>query len=312
MTLTVGSLFSGIGGFDLGLERAGMQVIWQSEIDEFASRVLKKHWPDVPNLGDITKIDWSKVERPDVICGGYPCQPFSTAGKRGGENDARHLWPAMHNAIRILRPRYALMENVRGHLSLGFGRVLGDLAEIGYDAEWQIIPAVAVGAPHKRERVFIVAYPDNTGNRTLERRVDYNGSTQIKKRQIFSQFELGRHSTNVANADGRRQQKRDAQIRVVSIVSESSQREFVADTNSKFMGQYGSSSDVANQSRRRHDQRERQKTNDFGQWWEVEPSVGRVANGVSDRVDRLKGLGNAIVPQVAELVGALVVEHSQN
>ena len=127
MTLTVGSLFSGIGGFDLGLERAGMQVIWQSEIDEFASRVLKKHWPDVPNLGDITKIDWSEIERPDVICGGYPCQPFSTAGKRGGANDKRHLWPAMHNAIRVLRPRYALMENVRGHLSLGFGRVLGDL-----------------------------------------------------------------------------------------------------------------------------------------------------------------------------------------
>jgi DNA (cytosine-5)-methyltransferase 1 len=247
MTLTVGSLFSGIGGFDLGLERAGMKVIWQSEIDTFASRVLKKHWPDVPNLGDITKVDWSKVERPDVICGGYPCQPFSTAGKRGGANDARHLWPAMHNAIRVLRPRYALMENVRGHLSLGFGRVLGDLAEVGYDAEWQVIPAAAVGAPHKRDRVFIVAYPNDTRNRTPERRIDDNGATQIKKRQIFSQFELGRHSTN-----------------------------------------------------------------DFGQWWEIEPSVGRVANGISNRVDRLTGLGNAIVPQVAELVGALVVEHSQN
>jgi DNA (cytosine-5)-methyltransferase 1 len=112
MTLTVGSLFSGIGGFDLGLERAGMKVIWQSEIDQFARRVLKKHWPDVPNLGDITKVDWSKIERPDVICGGYPCQPFSTAGKRGGTDDPRHLWPAMHNAICVLRPRYALMENV--------------------------------------------------------------------------------------------------------------------------------------------------------------------------------------------------------
>jgi DNA (cytosine-5)-methyltransferase 1 len=84
MTLTVGSLFSGIGGLDLGLERAGMRVIWQSEIDPFACKVLKKHWPDVPNLGDIKKIDWSKCERPDVICGGYPCQPFSTAGKRRG------------------------------------------------------------------------------------------------------------------------------------------------------------------------------------------------------------------------------------
>ena len=108
MTLTVGSLFSGIGGFDLGLERAGMKVIWQSEIDEFASKVLKKHWPDVPNLGDITKVDWTNIERPDVICGGYPCQPFSTAGKRGGASDPRHLWPAMFNAICLLRPQYAL------------------------------------------------------------------------------------------------------------------------------------------------------------------------------------------------------------
>lgn len=312
MTLTVGSLFSGIGGFDLGLERAGMKVIWQSEIDTFASKVLKKHWPDVPNLGDITKVDWSEVERPDVICGGYPCQPFSQAGKRGGENDARHLWPAMHNAIRILRPRYALMENVRGHLSLGFGRVLGDLAEIGYDAEWQIIPAAAVGAPHKRDRIFIVAYPDNTRNRTPERRVDDNRATKIKKRQIFAQFGASRRGAEMAYSDSRRQQEFDAQIGVVSIIGKGGQREFVADTDSEFMGQHGSSSNVANQSGQRHDQRERQKTNDFGKWWEVEPSVGRVANGVSNRVDRLKGLGNAIVPQVAELVGTLVVEHSQN
>lgn len=318
MTLTVGSLFSGIGGFDLGLERAGMQIIWQSEIDEFASKVLKKHWPDVPNLGDITKVDWSGVERPDVICGGYPCQPFSQAGKRGGENDARHLWPAMHNAIRVLRPRYALMENVRGHLSLGFGRVLGDLAEIGYDAEWQIIPAAAVGALHKRERVFIVAYPNDTGNRTPERRVDDNWSTQIKKRQIFSQFELGRRGAEMANAESKQSNGRQSASDTKQFEQKRLQKQVrtsgstLADTNSKFVGQYRSSSDVANQSRQRHDQRERQKTNDFGQWWEVEPSVGRVANGVSNRVDRLKGLGNAIVPQVAELVGALVVEHSQN
>jgi DNA-cytosine methyltransferase len=280
--------------------------------------VLKKHWPDVPNLGDITKVDWSEVERPDVICGGYPCQPFSTAGKRGGANDPRHLWPAMHNAIRVLRPRYALMENVRGHLSLGFGRVLGDLAEIGYDAEWQVIPAAAVGAPHKRDRVFIVAYPNDTGNRTPERRIDYDGATQIKKRQIFSQFEFGRHSTNVANAESKQSNGRQSASDTKQPKQKRLQKQVrtsgadVVDTDSEFVGQYGSSSDVANQGRQRHDQRERQKTNDFGQWWEVEPNVGRVANGVSDRVDRLKGLGNAIVPQVAEFVGALVVEHSQN
>jgi DNA (cytosine-5)-methyltransferase 1 len=159
--VNVGSLFSGIGGLDLGLERAGMNVVWQSEIDPYACRVLAKHWPHVPNLGDVTTIDWSTVERPDLICGGYPCQPFSLAGVRRGEDDPRHLWPHFRDAIRHLRPRFALLENVPGHLSLGFGRVLGDLAELGYDCEWDCIPAAAVGAPHLRYRVFVVAYADS-------------------------------------------------------------------------------------------------------------------------------------------------------
>jgi len=269
MTLTVGSLFSGIGGFDLGLERAGMKIIWHSEIDQFACKVLKKHWPDVPNLGDITKVDWTNIERPDVICGGYPCQPFSTAGRRGGENDPRHLWPAMHNAIRLLRPRYAIMENVRGHLSLGFGRVLGDLAEIGYDTEWQVIPAAAVGAPHRRERVFIVAYPKSEYS---------NGSNDYPRigleSQTFSKFRNNGWSQSLANTDSRRREQCEPKTKSVSGISSSSQR------------------NLAN-------------------WWQVEPNVGRVANGVSDRVDRLKGLGNAIVPQVAELVGALIMDHAQ-
>ena len=244
MTLTVGSLFSGIGGFDLGLERAGMKVIWQSEIDQFACKVLKKHWPSVSNLGDITKIDWTKVERPDIVCGGYPCQPFSVAGKRGGKNDFRHLWPAMHNAICQLRPKYAIMENVRGHLSLGFSRVLGDLANIGYDTEWQVIPAAAVGAPHKRDRVFIVAYANNS--------------------------KLGNDNNRASN------QITDA-------------------TRSKVFVTHSSSGSA-------------RRTNSD---WVLEPDVGRVANGIPARVDRLKGLGNAIVPQVAELVGALIMDHAQ-
>lgn len=281
MTLTVGSLFSGIGGFDLGLERAGMQVIWQSEIDEFASRVLKKHWPDVPNLGDITKVDWSKVERPDVICGGYPCQPFSTAGKRGGANDPRHLWPAMHDAIRVLRPRYALMENVRGHLSLGFGRVLGDLAEIGFDAEWQVIPAAAVGAPHKRDRVFIVAYPTSK----LCNGSDNNAAISLESKTV-SKFRNNGGSENVANTNKSWRNNINAQ-RSTRQTFGRRHEVFVADYASSCIGRTASH-------------------------WLFEPNVGQVVDGVSDRVDRLKGLGNAIVPQVAELVGALVVEHSQN
>jgi len=274
MTLTVGSLFSGIGGFDLGLERAGMKVIWQSEIDSFACKVLKKHWPDVPNLGDINKIDWTNIERPDVICGGYPCQPFSTAGKRGGASDPRHLWPAMFNAICLLRPRYALMENVRGHLSMGFDQVLGDLAGIGFDAEWQVIPAAAVGAPHKRDRVFIVAYPNDARVGTQRREVQRQKSSGEQKREVVARYVFSRRGAEMADTDSRRREQRQPQTKSFSRVSSSSKR------------------------------------ND--DWWQIEPSVGRVANGVSNRVDRLKGLGNAIVPQVAELVGALVVEHSQN
>jgi DNA (cytosine-5)-methyltransferase 1 len=162
MTYTVGSLFSGIGGLDLGLERAGMKVVWQSEIDPFACKVLKKHWPEVVNHGDIKQIDWGTVEPVDIICGGYPCQPFSTAGKRKGTDDPRHLWPWVRTAISELRPQYAILENVRGHLSMGGLQVVGELAEIGYDAEWRVISAAGLGAPHRRDRIIILAYPNSS------------------------------------------------------------------------------------------------------------------------------------------------------
>jgi DNA (cytosine-5)-methyltransferase 1 len=161
MSLTVGSLFSGIGGLDLGLERAGMDVIWQSEIDPYACKVLAKHWPEVVNHGNIKEINWGSVERPDVICGGYPCQPFSVAGHRKGTEDERHLWPWVLEAISKLRPRYAILENVRGHLTLGGVSVIGDLASIGYDAEWRVVSAASVGAPHRRDRIIIVGYPNS-------------------------------------------------------------------------------------------------------------------------------------------------------
>lgn len=160
--LTVGSLFSGIGGLDLGLERAGMTVRWQSEIDPYCCQVLKKHWPTVPNLGDVKTIEWETVERVDLICGGYPCQPFSTAGKMAGSEDPRHLWPFFARALRVLRPRFALLENVPAHLGIGFDEVLADLASLGFDAEWSIVPAGAMGAPQRRPRLFVVAYSEGT------------------------------------------------------------------------------------------------------------------------------------------------------
>jgi DNA (cytosine-5)-methyltransferase 1 len=162
MTLTVGSICSGIGGWDLGLERAGMRVCWQVEIDPWCRRVLERHWPDVTRYEDAFKVNYAEVEKVDVIAAGYPCQPFSVAGHQDGHDDPRNVWPAVRRAVRDVRPRWVLLENVTGHLVLGFGRVLGELAALGYDATWDCIPAAAFGAPHLRDRVWIVAHDRRT------------------------------------------------------------------------------------------------------------------------------------------------------
>ena len=235
--LTFGSLFSGIGGLDLGLERAGMTCRWQSELDPYACRVLAKHWPNTPNLGDINDIEWRTVEPVDVICGGYPCQPFSVAGKRDGTHDERHLWPKFADAIRVLRPRYALLENVTGHLSLGFGTVLADLAACGYDTEWDCIPAATVGAPHLRDRIFVIAKRQDVANTTST--LSKRGCISCRRQQKHTNFDVSgiRWATRT-----------------------------------------------------------------------VEPRMGRMADGVPYRVDRLRALGNAVVPQVAEYVGNIIID----
>ncbi|QBJ01165.1 DNA methylase [Mycobacterium phage Arissanae] len=170
--LYLGSLFSGAGGLDLAVERAfNARTIWQSEVNKAASAVLAKRF-GVPNLGDITKIDWDTVPRVDVLCGGFPCQDVSHAGLKAGiETGTRSgLWSYFAEAIDVLRPRYVVIENVRGLLSAkatgpegvsmrAMGRVLGDLSDLGYDARWKTLAAASVGAPHKRERVFILAEP---------------------------------------------------------------------------------------------------------------------------------------------------------
>jgi len=244
MTLTVGSLFSGIGGLDLGLERAGMNVIWQSEIDPYACRVLAKHWPEVPNHGDIKLVQWGDVVRPDIICGGYPCQPFSLAGYRRGEDDPRHLWPYVREAIGQLRPEYAILENVRGHLSMGGVSVIGDLAALGYDAEWHLVRASAVGGSHRRERIFIVAYPNDPRR---NHRNSYRGgpASAPSGTRVFEPAHAG-YCVEVSR----------------------------------------------------------------GRWLPF-THVDRTTNGLSARVDRLRGLGNAVVPQVAEVIGRLVIAHHE-
>ena len=309
--LTVGSLFSGIGGLDLGLERAGMRVIWQSEIDSYACRVLAKHWPEVPNHGDIKRVDWADVARPDVLCGGYPCQPFSLAGARKGEEDPRHLWPWVREAIRVLRPRYAILENVRGHLSLGGPTVIGEIASLGYCAEWRIVSAASVGANHRRDRIIIVAYPDswrsqipNFGQQPSEQMLGSDGQAgRIGKMANTEKFgghvrgsgQCGRPPGEWGSLQSETGTSGGPLADAESGVNVRGQRERTNHRTEVFGGDNltGGTSLYAG-----------------GKWWETEPDVGRVAHGIPNRVDRLKGLGNAVVPQVAEVIGRLVMAHA--
>jgi site-specific DNA-cytosine methylase len=180
-----------------------MEVIWQSEIDPYGCRVLKKHWPEVVNHGNIKEINWGDVVRPDIICGGYPCQPFSTAGKRNGTDDPRHLWPWVREAISELRPKYAILENVRGHVSLGLNVVLGEMASIGYDAEWQIVSAASVGAPHRQRSCHHCGLPQSAQlARTSNNSAMFTQTTQVYTAKRLAgctqshwvrQYKCGRH-----------------------------------------------------------------------------------------------------------------------
>jgi DNA (cytosine-5)-methyltransferase 1 len=225
------SLFAGIGGIDLGFERAGLTCVAQVENDPWCIRVLEKHWPDVPRWGDIHDLDPKELPDHDVIAGGFPCQPVSYAGSRRAQDDPRWLWPEFFRIVRTVRPRFVVVENVPGLLTAGMGDILGDLASVGYDAEWTSVPAASVGAPHRRERIFIVAYPHDEGQRLR--------CSEPGGRPIF-----------VSSGAGRPR----------------------------------------------------------GLRWAAEPDVGRVAHGVPGRVDRLRGLGNAVVPQVAELIGHTLMQ----
>jgi DNA (cytosine-5)-methyltransferase 1 len=162
-TLQVLDLFSGIGGFSLGLNRAAMRTVAFCEIDRFCQSILTRHWPNVPVYSDINNLTNRRLHNDDIthidlICGGYPCQPFSVAGRQLGERDPRHLWPEMHRLVREIRPRWVICENVAGHVELGLDSVLADLESDGYAAWTFLIPACAVGAPHRRDRVWIVAH----------------------------------------------------------------------------------------------------------------------------------------------------------
>lgn len=244
--LTLIDLFSGIGGFSLAGRWAGFRTVCFSEVDPYASAVLRKHWPDVPNVGDIRTADFSPYSGATVLTGGFPCQPFSVAGNRRGAADDRFLWPEMLRAIECSKPDWVVGENVAGIIQMELDRLLSDLEGIGYTALPFIIPACAVDAPHRRERVWIVAQ-SNT------------------KRELQPQR-------------SEREERRWARDSSAN----------VPDTKRTGLEGHGTNSRQSKVPQSR----------DFCRW-ETEPNVGRVANGISNRVDRIRCLGNSIVPQVA-------------
>jgi len=304
-SITFGSLFAGIGGFDLGFERAGMQCKWQVEIDDYANKVLAKHWPKVHREKDIRECGSHNLEWVDVVAGGFPCQDISYAGRGAGLAGERSgLFFEAVRVVRELQPRFVVLENVAALLTRGMDRVLGTLAEIGYDAEWHCIPAAYVGAPHIRDRVFIVA---NARCELRESRPSEGSASNAPAKRGSTSNEHQRCSEDVANAssnrweqrrqDGRRGKERTSKRQEYRSGSGS---EDVANANSSGCKNISGCKKIAECSWKR--------TFSRASWWDVEPDVGRVANGIPSRVDRLRGLGNAVVPQVAELVGRWVVE----
>ena len=286
--LTVGALFAGIGGIELGLERTkGFRTIWAVEIDKFCQKVLKKNFGGIEVYGDIKEIDWAKVERPDVLTGGFPCQDISIAGKRKGiKADTRSgLWFEYLKAIRALRPRYVIIENVSALHSCGLDIVLAGLAEVGYDAEWIDIRASDFGAPHRRERLFIVAYPDVIGR-------DHRGDNE----RGYDVQETAERSIPQNQQSGSGWQRRDDALPAPVFADDARER---LESSRERMHKRGSSFRCFQDVRRIEDLRGRPDI--------PEPLFRGARDGVPDWMDRIKACGNAVVPDCAEFVGEMIL-----
>ncbi len=306
-------LFSGIGGFSLGLERAGMETVAFVEIEPFCQKVLAKHWPGVPIHKDIRELKGDAIGPVDLICGGYPCQPFSTAGKRGGASDDRHLWPEYLRLIQELRPSWVIGENVAGHISMGLDQVLADLEGEGYTWEAFVIPACAVDAPHRRDRVWIIANRIELGGRA-----DAGAQSRAKKEcaELFGENReaLPGHVEEICGdvANAGRNAKRSSEV-LHRKKEERGERGFDAANSgetladAKRIGLLQSREHGFPVSTAENLERKTNRVDDASRW-EPEPAVGRVAHGVPRRVDRLKALGNAVVPQIPEIIGRAIMD----
>lgn len=353
-TLTFGSLFAGIGGIDLGLERADMRCEWQVENNEFCQKILAKYWPDVARYGDVRSIGrhigdihtcYIPVTDVDVLAGGFPCQPHSQAGERKASQDERDLWPEFYRLIRELEPRWVMAENVLGLLSSEdgafFGGILRDLAKAGYDARWQVLSAADFGAPHLRERVILVAYPRSSER---ERSAQFQtGRNQISGgRDIWP--DTDRCSDVAHTLDTRQQDTRDIGAFEVPRWQESRWKQGTSgirrsgesvmanpDFQSLEVGPCFGRDAFTQLS-------PLERGSDGPEWsWPTQPSMGRTTHGIPrwldryrwparpgqsqeaweaprvvtekkiNRTARLKGLGNAVVPALAEYVGRCIM-----
>lgn len=291
------SLFSGGGLGDYGLTLAGMEIVGQVEIDDYCQKILKLRWPDVPKWKDIREVKGADVIKAcgavDLISGGFPCQPFSTAGNRTGETDKRHLWPEMHRLICEIKPRWVLAENVSGLLSISngwvFGEVVRNLASSGYVVQWDCIPASAVNAPHQRDRVWIVGHSDRMRESQPKR------SKQEQRGRIIDA------SKEMADTEGPglqgsvfwRSEERPSEI-------QSGFSGSVCNTASKRLPNW-CGGEVEQPSPLTEFERPSGR--------EIERDFRGMAHGIANRVDRLKLLGNGQVVQVVEWIGKRIIEY---
>ena len=309
-------LFSGIGGFSLGLESAGLvETVAFCDFDQYCQKVLKKNFPGVPVYGDVKELNHDKlkadgIDQIDIITGGYPCQPFSVAGRKKGEEDPRHVWPEMFRLIQELRPTWVIGENVGGHIKLGLDSVLENLESEGYSARTFSISASSIGANHKRERVWIVAHSNEMqrqflcGQKSEQRQETFEGTSERSGTPISmaNSERLGRTEGTEKSKELEREESSDQLDHCGEGCTKCQSCKNLAHSEGSNRNEH--------EANREHGKASPQEIFGDGSsvcgvsaWWSVEPDVGRVAHGVPDRVDRLKCLGNSVVPQIPYVIG---------